>query len=363
MLLLLITVSVIFLIIYSFLIVKFSIGPSESSKKSTNEDLQIGISIVVAAKNEEKNIQKLISAIKHINYEQENYEVIIVDDHSIDETFQFAKELTADITNVNIVRLDDGSTGGKRAALSYGISLASFEHILITDADCVPEKDWLLHLANFFRGNVDFIIGLAPFNQTKQLVNKISCFENLRSTFLSISVANAGMPYTASARNLGFKKKSFIEIAGYKNTTDTLSGDDDLLLREAVKNKLRVTTLTSHGSFVYSETKKTFKEYFFQRARHTQSSLHYLLKPKIFLAVWHMLNISFLISPLLMFIDSIFIFPCILKLILDTATTLNIQKKLEYKFTIIEIFYLQMLYEIVLIIHFFNAKSGRISWK
>ncbi len=59
------------------------------------------------------------------------------------------------------------------------------------------------------------------------------------------------------------------------------SGDDDLLLREAVKNKMKIGVVTESGSFVYSETKKTFSEYFQQKARHTQTSFHYLKKHQL----------------------------------------------------------------------------------
>lgn len=357
-------ICVIYLLLYLFLIFKFTIEPSGKLKNITAENSQkIKFSIIVAAKNEEENIQKLISALKDINYDKENYEVIIVDDHSTDNTVLNAEKLTADINNIRVVKYQNKFLNGKREALDYGISLASFPFILITDADCVLGKDWLSYYANVFQNDYDFVIGIAPFYQSRLLVNKISCFENFRATLLFITAANSGSPYTASARNFGFKKKSFEKIAGYRNTTDTLSGDDDLLLREAVKNKLKISTLTSSESFAYSETKKSFKEYLLQRARHTQASFHYLFKHKLFLSIWHILNISFILSPVLIAVDTIFILPFFTKLILDLITTIICQKKLGYKFSLFEIIYLQISYEIFLIVHFFNAKLGRISWK
>jgi len=251
----------------------------------------------------------------------------------------------------------------KRGALDYGISLAKYQNIAITDADCLPETNWLLCLSPKFNAGCDFVFGIAPFYQTNKLVNKISCYENFRNSLLAISAANIGFAYTASARNFSFKKDSFEKIGGYKNTTETISGDDDLLLREAVKKGLKICTLTSPGSYVYSETKRTFREYFSQRARHTQTSFHYPFKQKLFLALWHLMNLMFLFSPALIFINKIFILPFIIKVIFDTATTVNYQRKFGYRFLLFEVIYLQFVYEIFLIVHFIKAKFGKIEWK
>jgi cellulose synthase/poly-beta-1,6-N-acetylglucosamine synthase-like glycosyltransferase len=255
------------------------------------------------------------------------------------------------------------SFDGKRGALDYGISQASFSNILITDADCTPGINWLKHYAKKFSAGYDFIFGAAPFFQSNTLVNKVSCFENFRNTLLSLAAANMSLAYTASARNFGFCREAFEMIEGYKNTTETISGDDDLLLREAIKNKLTIAAITSPGSYVYSETKKTFKEYFAQRARHTQTSFHYLLKPKLFLTSWHLLNILFVFTPIFLSIDIFFILPFTVKLLFDLFIGMIFQKKLSYKFSIIEIVYLQFLYEIFLIAHFFRAKFGKVTWK
>jgi len=126
---------------------------------------------------------------------------------------------------------------------------------------------------------------------------------------------------------------------------------------------LKVCTLTSPGSYVYSETKKTFKEYFSQRARHTQTSFHYPFKQKLFLALWHLMNLVFVFSPALIYINKIFILPFFIKILFDTATAVIYQRKFGYRFLIFEIIYLQLIYEIFLIVHFIKAKFGKIEWK
>ncbi len=247
------------------------------NSQSPIESNQNRISIIIALKNEEENIETLLSSLNKIDYPAELFEVIFIDDNSIDNTFESIAEKIKEFDSFSVYKVQSENKSGKRNALELGISNSVNPYILITDADCEPEKDWLKVYSNKFTEDFDFLFGIAPFFREKSLVNKISCFENLRNSMLSIFAANIGLPYSAAARNFGFKKTSFEKVGGYSKTIDTLSGDDDLLLREAFNNKLKIGTVTAKGSFVFSKTKKTFKDYFQQRARHTQTSFHYLV--------------------------------------------------------------------------------------
>lgn len=358
-------ISIIFYaLIYFSVVLKISLVDFQNlNGKDNSIDRLLHFSIIIAAKNEESNISNLISTLKKLNYPQYNYEVIIVDDNSNDDTFHLAKKLTIGLDDFTVISAINKKYEKKRGALDYGISLAKYPNIAITDADCVPEANWLLGLSPKFNAGCDFVFGIAPFYQTNKLANKVSCYENFRNSLLAISAANFGLAYTASGRNFSFKKDAFEKIGGYKNTTETISGDDDLLLREAVKKGLKVCTLTSPGSYVYSETKRTFREYFSQRARHTQTSFHYPFKQKLFLALWHLMNLVFVFSPAFMFINKIFILPFIIKVLFDTATAIIYQRKFGYWFLLFEVIYLQLIYEIFLIVHFIKAKFGKIEWK
>ena len=360
----LIILIILFIVSYSSILV--NLHPSSSKalpNNDTNSKVYLNISIVVAAKNEASNLRSLISSLKSLHYPEDKFEIIIVDDESEDETFSLAKKLCADLRNCSIVKATDKKFESKRGALDIGIQNSNNPFILITDADCSPEKDWLRIYSEKFSEGYDLIIGIAPFYQTGNLVNKISCYENFRNSILAFAAVNLGVAYTASARNFGFKKEAFLKIGGYKNTTGTISGDDDLLLREVVKGKLRIGIISSPGSFVYSESKTTFKDYFSQRARHTQTSPHYLLKQRLFLATWHSLNIIFLLSPVLISMNIIFIIPFGIKILFDITVCKVQQKKFGYKFSVIESIYLQFIYEIFLIIHIIRSKTTTIKWK
>lgn len=361
------TVSIIILILFNAIIL-ISLKKVFLEQKIRENEVkfslsQVGISIIIAAKNEEKNVVNLLEYLKNLVYSSENFEVIFIDDHSEDRTIKEIEKTINGLKNFKIITLSESEIGGKRNALTKGIESARFENILITDADCRPELNWLNSYSKKFSENFDFIFGIAPFKQNNLLVNRIACFENLRSSILTFSFSGFGLPYSAAARNIGFTKRAFEILGGYSKTKQTIGGDDDLMLREAVKNKLKISALPDRGSYVYSETKKTFKDYLNQKARHTQTSLHYLVRHKLFLALWHIMNLFSLFSVLLMIYNPLWGVFFATKIIVDLSVVKINEKKFGYSFNLIDVIFLQIIYELLLIIHFINARFMKIKWK
>jgi cellulose synthase/poly-beta-1,6-N-acetylglucosamine synthase-like glycosyltransferase len=334
-----------------------------SKGNTTDKCSELALSVVISVKNEENNLSSLIEKLKEQSYPRERFEVIFVDDNSTDSTYSRLKDLISDLPNFSVLKADNKVFNGKRGALQIGIEKAKFEYILITDGDCKPDPGWIAACYKKFSEGFDFIFGLAPFFQTEGFTNSVSCFENLRSTFLTFSAAQLGIPYSAAARNFGFRKVAFHNIGGFNNTVDTISGDDDLLLREAVKNRLKIGIVIEESSSVFSNTKENLNDYFNQKARHTSTSYKYLFKHKLFLGLWHIPNIAIIVAlPLYFYSPYLWIIPAV-KLIIDLASIETIEKQIGYKFTIWQTLFLQVVYELFLILHLINAKTKKIEWK
>lgn len=347
---------------FFYLLLLFSFT-SVFNNKIKAGNLSSKFSIVIAAKNESGNISELVNSLNSLTYPKENYEIIFVDDNSTDDTSKLFEALIDKTTNYKIYHAADKVYPGKKGALEIGIKNSANPFVLITDADCIVPSGWLQCYSKYFNAGYDFIIGVAPFITTNSFANMLSCFENLRSIFLSFSLARLGLPYNAAARNIGFKKEAYEKVSGYKNTTETISGDDDLLLREMIKAKCSIGLLTDDRGFVYSKTANNLRDFLLQRGRHTTTSFHYSAKVKLALALWHGLNIIFIAAPLLCFFNILFLLPFILKLCTDLTIVLTQQKKLNYKFNFQQALYLQICYELLLIISMFNAKFVKVRWK
>lgn len=323
----------------------------------------IKFSVIIAAKNESNNIAQLIDAMKNQDYPEEFFEVIIVDDTSSDDTFAMATLAVKDLANFKVIEASEKSYPAKRGALDLGIKASVNPYIMITDADCIPSKNWISSFNDLFESGYDFVFGIAPYWETKSFTNKIARFENLRSQMIMIAFTKLGFPYSAASRSFGFSRLAFQNIGGYKNTMETLSGDDDLLLREAINNKYKIGICTNPDAFVYSDTKDKYSEYLSQKLRHTSTSYYYSFKNKIVLSLWHFSNIILLFSLFLMLNNSIFFLPIFLKIILDLFMLNSFQRNFGYKFNIFEMIVLQILYEFQLIYFFLLAWRYSSKWK
>ncbi|MBU1097119.1 MAG: glycosyltransferase [Bacteroidetes bacterium] len=333
---------------------------SRISEETLTESTLLNFSIIIAAKNEANIIQALLSSLDQLNYPQDKFEIIIVNDNSTDDTAEIISSYASKNNNLKLIR-SDSSNIGKKSALTIGINNATFENLIITDADCTVQPKWLKYFSQKLN-SCDIVFGVAPLNQNSGIINKIICFESLRSHLLIFGFANIGLPYSASARSFAFKKSVFNKLDGYNGTNETLSGDDDLFLREAIKHKLSIKFITTNQAFVYSEPKKSLNDYFKQKARHTSTSHHYLLRHKIILTLWHTANILCLFSFLLSFLSSIFVLPIIIKMLVDYLITNSFQEKFGYKFNTFELFVLPLTYEVFIIINFINSFRFKKRW-
>ncbi len=322
------------------------------------------ISIVTAAKNEMSNLEGFIKAVKNIDYPAGKFELIIVDDNSVDGTFETAGKTSESSGNFKVIKAGVKSIHGKRGALLQAIKESEYPFIMVTDADCLPSPGWLNTSSSLFEQGYEFIFGPAPLiRKRNSFISSVSCMENLKNHFLSFSLASLGLPYTAAARNMGFSKEAFFKIGGYGNTLDTLSGDDDLLLREAVRNKLKIKAFYDKDAMVFSGTPLSLSAYLNQKTRHTQSSFHYLFKHRIILGFWHLLNLFMLFSPVLMVINVQFLWLIIIKLFTDAVILSDIQKKFSYNFSLPEILWYDIICEVFIMVNVFNALFRKAQWK
>jgi len=95
---------------------------------------QILVSVVSLTWNSEKWVKKFISSLVN-DFEHDNisYEIIIVDNGSVDETINVVKELQ--LSNENIILIQLGKNMGTTFSRNIGLKMAKGEYIFILDSD------------------------------------------------------------------------------------------------------------------------------------------------------------------------------------------------------------------------------------
>src|SRR6185437_12898910 len=133
-----------FLILYAALIFFYKISwnqiPVYNNRKLVNENESLFISIVIPARNEEKNIGLCIHSIISQTFPSNNFEIIVVNDHSTDNTKNVVLSFKQE--NIHLINLEDFTkdqvlNSYKKKSIETAMQFAKGELIVTTDADCI----------------------------------------------------------------------------------------------------------------------------------------------------------------------------------------------------------------------------------
>jgi len=270
-------------------------------KNENNPFKEIPISVIICAKNEEKNLQQFLTSVLEQNYL--DYEIVLINDASTDKTLQVMSAFKEKHSNLKIVDVKniEAFWGNKKYALTLGIKAAKNEHLLFTDADCKPvSKHWISEISKKFTQQKVIVLGYGKYNKTKSLVNLFVRFETLLTAIQYFNYAKLGVPYMAVGRNLAYTKTAFHKVKGFMNHLHIKSGDDDLFIQDAANNKNTVLCI-SEDSFTESKTPNSFTEWFQQKRRHIATANYYKVHHKVLLGLFYTSKVFLLVAATILF--------------------------------------------------------------
>lgn len=284
-------------VLYAFLMLFYYRAWQSFPEYSSQVEIQNPkISIIIAARNEERTIGKLLHALKAQTYAIDLFEIIVVDDHSTDRTaeviYQHAME------NLRVIQLQNNQLNSyKKKAIETGINAAAGELIVTTDADCMPSENWLKTIAVFHYQNKSVFIAAPVVLAINSSILQI--FQGLDFiTLQGITAASVYKKYhtMCNGANLAYPRKIFFEVNGFAGIDEIASGDDMLLMHKiAKKYPEHVYYLKSKDAIVMTKPMETWKEFFNQRIRWASKATFYQDK-KIFwvLLLVYLFNLTFL---------------------------------------------------------------------
>lgn len=256
----------------------------QKSHYEKDDSLLPTVSIVIAARDEEQRLGKLIDSLESQNYPRSKFEVIIIDDRSVDKTSDFARRRLEKNFRFQLLRVQDGETpldrAPKKYALSKGIEIATGEIIVTTDADCWMGPRWLRSLVSpFVDPEVDGAAGVSRFLRTKDQ-NKPwwSDFESLEHLSYSVAAAGAigaGHVFNAHGSNLAARRSVYERVGGYSSSEKIVSGDDVFLLQDIERHGGKVVWISSRDGYVYSKPVDSLHAWVNQRARWSSKGFYY----------------------------------------------------------------------------------------
>ena len=243
-------------------------------KKEKNGRLE-PVSVIVCARDSYEYLLDLIPAVLSQDYP--DFELVIVNDCSQDNTEEYLKDLARNNPKINLVNLKQNLNffHGKKFPLSMGIKSAKHDLLLLTDADCVPNTNqWIKEMVAAYNDNTEIVVAYGPYFERKGLLNKLIRFDTLYIAMQYLSLALAKKPYMGVGRNLSYRKSTFMKNKGFTSHYNIPSGDDDLFISQ-VANKNNTNVFIDAVNRVESEPKRSWATWIRQKRRHYSTGIQY----------------------------------------------------------------------------------------
>ena len=265
---------------YGVIIILFTVGWFRLRNNTvSNSSACTRVSVIIAARNEEANIGICLKSILKQDYPSELFEIIVVDDHSTDNTVNEINKIIAANNQIQIRLLQlTGDEEGKKAAITKAVSFSANEWIVTTDADCIVDKYWLSSLmAHSVDSDVQMLMAAVVFKQTKIVFGKLQELEFLSLIASSAGAVSVGLPIMCNSANLAYRREAFEKAGGYISDKKFASGDDIFLMMKIRKmyGPRAISFIKSPSANVFTESLPSLGEFLNQRLRWVSKSKGY----------------------------------------------------------------------------------------
>jgi biofilm PGA synthesis N-glycosyltransferase PgaC len=304
-------VSLFFGAIYTIFIIVLFYGwqKIKLSKKNTtvenNPQSTPFFSVIIPIRNEAQNLPALLQVLSQQTLDSTYFEVIIVNDHSTDDSVNIIQQWIRNFPNIYLLQLQNLAQSGKKNAITYGISQAKGKWIVTTDGDCLPTKNWLSSMYNYMLENPQMVCISAPVRMTiTPQANFLAIFQAI--DFASLIGTGAAciaiaQPTMCNGANFVYQKAVFEAVNGFSGNLHVASGDDEFLLKKiAQQYPQQIGFVKNVASIVSTPTQPSWSAFLQQRKRWASKWILHGWKVKIlalFVFLFHFVALFSLFIP------------------------------------------------------------------
>ncbi|HWZ15219.1 MAG TPA: glycosyltransferase [Mucilaginibacter sp.] len=271
--------------------------------------LSTKVTVLIAARNEAERIHLTIEDILAQDYPKHLTEIIIVDDHSTDNTSKIIGSYADKGVKLLQLNEDKPLNSYKKKAIAEAIKLSTGELMVATDADCRMGSKWLSSVVAYYEKEHPVMISSpVGYFEEKSLFERMQSLEFCYLIGIGAAFIGNGRASTCNGANLAYRKDVFYEVGGFKGIDDLASGDDELLLQKvAVVYPGRIRFLKLYESIVFTHAKHSLDEFLQQRRRWASKSVKYKDKKvvAVIVCIW-LFNVSLLVNVCMGFYDPYF---------------------------------------------------------
>lgn len=197
----------------------------------TNE--QPGVSVIIYANNDSEQLGKHLEAFLTQDYPE--FEVIVVNDGSTDETEEILSSFENRYSNLYHTFLAEGARNLSRRKLSLtlGIKAAKYDIVLLSNANCEPAgNQWIRSIVRNFTKQTDIVLGYSFLTKKKGLLESFIRFDLLLGALRLFGFTLLHRAFIGEGSNLAYRKSRFFEQKGFARFMHLNQGDDDLFIHQ-----------------------------------------------------------------------------------------------------------------------------------
>lgn len=237
----------------------FLYGSFKKFPKLSDDNLPT-VTVIVAARNEEKAIGRCLEALDRLVYPEKKMEIIIVDGNSDDSTYQIVFDYIKDKPLFKVIKAEEEKPElkGKALALDSGIKIATGEIILSTDADCAVPPMWAKTVASYYHTeDVAMVMGFTTqLTENKQFYG-MQALDFIYLLSVAAGSTNLNFPLSCIGNNMSYKKSVYDDLGGYEKIPFSVTEDLKLMLTVFDLKKYKILYPLDRESLVVSEPCET----------------------------------------------------------------------------------------------------------
>lgn len=337
-------------------------------KQTINSEAKNPISLIFTVRNEELNLKNNLPAL--LSFKDVDYEVVIVDDYSQDNTFLVLGMLKKQYSRLKISMLNEETRFSSKLAQNIALKAATNNWVLNVPINCESTgSTWLSDFEKELSGNKTVVFAYSGIENSNHFANHLFRIENFWLQLKSIGFTLNGIPFIYNDENVAFRKNEYFKIGGYGQKIKEPYANLELLINSFIRKKTTSILLSAQTAIRKSNTVK-WNDYFDLLKKNIRVEKHLSNVKKLTLSIEELTRLLFL--PLVIVVSIILPELWILIAILLTIKTvahLFIIKTILKHLNEPKIFISSLAYDLLTPYFklfyrwYFNRRNGKNKWR
>lgn len=235
---------------------------------------QTRFSVIIPARNEAAGIRACLLSVLQQDYPTHLWELIVINDHSTDDTEAIIRSLQKEHTSLKMLNLAEVLQGQtlnayKKKAIETAIAQSSGDWVVTTDADCFVGANWLKMFDAYIQEKSPvFVAAPVMYFPEATFLGRFQLLDFLSLQGITAASVSAGYHTMCNGANIAYQKEAFYAVGQFSGIDQIASGDDMLLMHK-IKQQYpgRIGYLFSPDALVQTSSMPNWKSFFHQRIR------------------------------------------------------------------------------------------------